>query len=118
MDTGLNPGNGGEGKKRSCVCRYSGEKAKRGRSCVSVFGGEGKKRSCAAAPPIVVVLPPALTVWPGATSVKIDNLIKKKLETVSLSHSTPVKLEERESALLAAAFRALSSSSWRRRGIV
>jgi hypothetical protein len=42
-------------------------------------------------------------------SVKIENTIKKKLETVSLSHSTPVNTEERESALLAAAFRELSS---------
>jgi hypothetical protein len=57
--------------------------------------------------------------WPGATSVKIENIIKKNLETVSLSHcSTPVKLEEREPALLAAVFRALSSSSLSRRGIV
>jgi hypothetical protein len=57
--------------------------------------------------------------WPGATSVKIENIIKKKMETVSLSHSTPVNgAEEREPALLAAAFRELSSSSLRRRGIV
>jgi hypothetical protein len=56
--------------------------------------------------------------WPGATSVKMENRIKKKMETVSLSQSTPVKTEERESALLAAAFRALPSSSVSRRGIV
>jgi hypothetical protein len=56
--------------------------------------------------------------WPGATSVKIENIIKKILETVSLSHSTPVKLEGRESALLAAVFRASASSSVSRRGIV
>jgi hypothetical protein len=48
--------------------------------------------------------------WPGATSVKIENITKKILETVSLSHSTPVKLEEREPALLAAAFRELPST--------
>jgi hypothetical protein len=47
-------------------------------------------------------------MWPGATSVKIENIIKKKLETVSLSHSTPVNAEEREPALLAAAFRELA----------
>jgi hypothetical protein len=56
--------------------------------------------------------------WPGATSVKIENIIKKKMETVSLSHSTPVNTEEREPALLAAVFRELSSSSLSRRGIV
>jgi hypothetical protein len=57
--------------------------------------------------------------WPGAMSVKIENIIKKKLETVSsLSHSTPVNTEERETALLAAVFRELSSSSLSRRGIV
>ena len=56
--------------------------------------------------------------WPGATSVKIENIIKKNLETVSLSHSTPAKLEERESALLAAVFRVSASSSGSRRGIV
>jgi hypothetical protein len=52
------------------------------------------------------------------TSVKMENRTKKFLETVSLSQSTPVKTEEREPALLAAAFRVLSSSSVRRRGIV
>jgi hypothetical protein len=57
-------------------------------------------------------------MWPGATSVKIENIIKKILETVSLSHSTPVNTEEREPALLAAAFRELPSSSLSRRGIV
>jgi hypothetical protein len=56
--------------------------------------------------------------WPGATSVKMENRTKNILETVPLSQSTPVKTEEREPALLAAAFRALSSSSVSRRGIV
>jgi hypothetical protein len=56
--------------------------------------------------------------WRGATSVKMENRIKKFLETVPLSQSTPVKTEEREPALLAAAFRAASSSSSSRRGIV
>jgi hypothetical protein len=60
--------------------------------------------------------------WPGATSVKMENRIKKNLEAVSLSH-VPVDAgengtEERGSALLAAVFRALSSSSVSRRGIV
>jgi hypothetical protein len=49
------------------------------------------------------------TGWPGATSVKMENRIKKILETASLSQSTPVKTEEREPAPLAAAFRALPS---------